>query len=257
SQRRGTRFLHLLHTGKANAVSPELRSELSSEHGCWKLTISTGQRVFRLLLPLPSEGAGEISVSARDGNAVMASRPLPSGVLPHGRNGIRLLELWDSDYRGKRPPLWDIDRPADELQNLVKAGAVRSCHRVVDLGCGSGSDAIYLASKGLDVTAIDIAPTALSQAQEKARQMGVSVRWLLADVLAPPHLEPFDFIYDRGCYHVVRDQNLAAYLETIRRSSHAGSRFLLLAARQNGQAAGNDHSGVTEEELRYDFLPLF
>ena len=107
------------------------------------------------------------------------------------------------------------------------------------------------------MTAIDIAPTALSQAQQKARKMGVSVRWLLADVLAPPRLEPFDFIYDRGCYHVVRDQNLAAYLEMIHRFSHAGSRFLLLAARQNGQAAGNGHSGVTEEELRYDFLPLF
>jgi methyl halide transferase len=253
----GTRFLHLFHVVLSGSEDSAIRSELTSEQGTWRLNISTGQRVFRLSLPPPSESAGEIAISAANGKMLLSSRPLPSGVLPHGPEGIRLMELWDADYRGKRPPAWDIGRPADELQKLVNEGALRSCHRVVDLGCGSGTDAIYLAGKGLDVTAIDIAPTALSQAQQKARKMGISVRWLLADVLVPPHLEPFDFIYDRGCYHVVRDQNLAAYIEMIRRFSHPGSRFLLLAARQNGQPAGNDRSGVTEEELRYDFLPLF
>ena len=127
----------------------------------------------------------------------------------------------------------------------------------MDLCCGSGTDAIYLASQGFDVTAVDIAPTALSQAEQKARKAGVSVRWVLADVLAPPNLEPFDFIYDRGCYHVVRDQNLAAYLETLRLFSHPGTWFLLLAARRENQAGVRPSQGVAEEELRYDFLPLF
>ena len=110
------------------------------------------------------------------------------------------------------------------------------------------------------MTAIDVAPTALGQAEQRARRAGASVRWVLADALKPPSLEPFDFIYDRGCYHVVRDQNLAAYIETVRRFSRSGTRFLLLAARRDGQAsqASNEGAeGVTEEELRFDFLPLF
>ena len=128
--------------------------------------------------------------------------------------------------------------------------------RVVDMCCGSGSDAIYLASKGFEVTAIDVAPTAMGQAQQKGRKAGVSVQWLLADILAPPDLLPFDFVYDRGCYHVVRDQNLPAYVETVRRFSRPGTQFLLLASRRDEQSR-EETSGVSEEELRFDFLSLF
>ena len=78
----------------------------------------------------------------------------------------------------------------------------------------------------------------------------------LADVLAPPDLRPFDFVYDRACYHVVRAQNREAYLETIRRFSHAGTSFLLLSARKDDPLAEGGW-GVTEEELRADFLTLF
>ena len=93
---------------------------------------------------------------------------------------------------------------------------------------------IYLASKGFDVTAIDIAPTALSQAREKADRAGVKVRWLLANVLSLPKLEPFEFIFDRGCYHEVRFDNAPAYVETVRRLSLPGrTRFLLLAGNPN------------------------
>ena len=102
---------------------------------------------------------------------------------------MALLEQWDTPYRGRQPPLWDAGRPSSELIKAVEGGTIRPC-RVVELGCGSGTDAVYLAGRGFDVTAIDIAPTALSLAQEKARKAGASVRWLLADVLALPALLP-------------------------------------------------------------------
>jgi len=250
----GARYLQILNVREGTPQGSSFRSQLITVPDQWKLTVMTGDRIFRLTLPPPAESAGEISITTFEGRTLVGSRPLPSGILPHGPEGNRLLEIWDADYRGKAPAYWDIGRPADELQKVVVGGKVGPC-RVVDLCCGSGTDAIYLAGKGFDVTALDVAPTALSQAQQKARQASVSVRWILADVLAPPHLKPFDFIYDRGCYHVVRDQNLPAYLETIRRFSRAGTRFLLLAARRDEQAMAP--SGVTEEELRFDFLPLF
>jgi len=113
-----------------------------------------------------------------------------------------------------------------------------------------------LAGQGFDVTAIDIAPSALSQAAQKAQKADVHVKWLLADVLRPPQLDPFDFIYDRGCYHEVRAQNLAEYLETLRRLSHPGTRFILLAGNAN-EVLEYGPPRVTEEELRDDFSTLF
>ena len=117
-------------------------------------------------------------------------------------------DRWDAAYRDGRRAPWDISRPATDLKQAVENGTLRPC-RVVELGCGPGNDAVYLAGRGFDVTAIDIAPTALSQAEKKAREAGVKVRWLHADVLNPPKLEPFDLIYDRGCYHGLRQRNAA------------------------------------------------
>lgn len=68
-------------------------------------------------------------------------------------------------------------------------------------------NAVYLAGQGFDVTAIDLAPTALEAGRERAREAGVTVKWIQADVLNPPALAPFDLIFDRGCYHGVRRQS--------------------------------------------------
>ena len=251
----GARFVQVLRVGTNAPASEALQSEVTTATSPWKLTATIGGKVFKLTLPPPADGAGEIAIATLDGKALVGNRPFPSGVLPHGPEGNHLLELWDSDYQHTQPALWDIGRPADELQKVVEGGSVPRC-RVVDMCCGSGTDAIYLASKGFDVTAIDVAPTALGQALEKGRKAKVFVRWMVADILAPPDLKPFDFVYDRGCYHVVRDQNLTAYLESVRRFSHPGTQFLLLASRRTDLSEG-ERSGVTEEELRFDFLSLF
>ncbi len=252
----GARFLHVLDVRPAASRNPRTRSELMTVHGQWKLKLWTEDRIVQLTLPPPDKGAGEIAISTAYGKPLLENQPMAAGILPHGPEGVRLMEQWDADYQGKRPPAWDIGKPADELQKAVSEGKIHPC-RAVDLCCGSGTDAIYLARRGFQVTALDIAPTALSLARRKARAAGVSADWLLANVLAPPNLAPFDFIYDRGCYHVVRDQNLAAYLETLRRLSRPGAQFLLLAARAEEEGPNRNRSGVTEEELRFDLLPLF
>jgi len=251
-----TRFLHILSVGKTGSAAPDVHSALEAKGDQLVLTISFESRIYHLDLPPPGRGAGRIEITQSKGKPLLDYRPFPSGIMPHEAEGIRLLDQWDADYRGKNPPMWDIGKASRELKEIVGAGTIRKC-RAIDLCCGAGTDAIYMAKQGFDVTAIDIAPTALSQAEERARKAGASVQWVLADVLAAPILEPFDFIYDRGCYHVVREQNLAAYLETLRRLSHPGSQFLLLAARRDFDAGGSGVAGVSEEELRYDFLSLF
>ncbi len=179
-----TRLLQVLRVGKSDSANSGQRNGLITTTNDWKFTATIGGKVFTLTLPPPEMSAGTISISSFDGKTLIATRPFPSGILPHGPEGNRLLNVWDSDYRRPEPALWDIGRPADELQRVVEEGKIARC-RVVDMCCGSGTDAIYLAGKGFDVTAIDVAPTALGLAMEKARKANVSVHWEVADILAP------------------------------------------------------------------------
>jgi SAM-dependent methyltransferase len=250
-----TRLLQVVRVIGSSTPKVAPRYELRTMSDEWKFTATIGDKTFSLTLPPPSKNAGTIAISNAGGNVLISNRPFPSGILPHGPEGAGLLDVWDSLYRRPEPAQWDIGRPADELQKVISSGRIAPC-RVVDMCCGSGTDAIYLASKGFDVTAIDVAPTALGLAMAKARKANVSVHWIVADILAPPEQKPFDLLYDRGCYHVVRDQNLTAYLETVRKYSRSGSQFLLLATRRD-ERPGNENPGVSEEELRFDFLSLF
>ena len=250
------RFLHVLHVGRRGDGSMA-RSQLLAKGDELHLKIEASQQTYRLFLPRGYAGAGEIEITRKEAKGQLERRFFPAGVLPHGREGVKLLELWDGSYRGGKRPFWDAGLPSGELRRVVEQGIIRP-GPAVDLGCGSGTDAVYLASKGFDVTAIDIAPTALSQAREKANRAGVKVRWLLANVLSLPKLESFEFIFDRGCYHEVRFDNAAAYVETVRRLSQPGrTRFLLLAGNPNEVPVQYAPPQVAEEDIRADFSSLF
>ena len=244
------RCVHVLHLRPAGDAGAAAELILENVDGRLQLAITTSDRTFRLSLPPPGVDGGHISVEGADGQKLVPRRPLPSGVLPHGPEGNRLLERWDSRYRDGRRPSWDTGVPAPALKQAVEEQVIRPCRTAV-LGCGSGTNAIYLAGQGFDVTAIDIAPTALSIAEAKANEAGVQVRWLLADVLALPDLEPFDLIFDRGCYHNVRYVDAAAFVESVRRITRPGTRFLLLSLNRDGPP------GVREHHMRDDFSSLF
>ena len=243
------RCLHVLHLRPAGDARAATESVLENVDGRLQLAITTSDRTFRLSLPPPGADGGHISVEAADGQKLIPRRHLPGGVLPHGPEGNRLIERWDRGYRDGRRPSWDAGVPAPVLKQAVEEQVIRPSRTAV-LGCGSGTNAIYLASQGFDVTAIDIAPTALSIAEAKANEAGVQVRWLLADVLALPDLEPFDLIFDRGCYHNVRYVDAAAFVDSVRRISRPGTRFLLLSLNRDGPP------GVREHHMRDDLSSL-
>jgi SAM-dependent methyltransferase len=215
-----------------------------------QLAITLGSRRWQLNMPADWTAA---TIAISEGRAqVLPERLLPAGIMPHGPDGVGLIEKWDRSYRGGRRPPWDSDVPDRQLVEVVESGLVKPC-RAVELGCGSGTDAVYLASKGFEVTAIDLAPTALNIARAKAARAGVSVRWLLADVLRPPQgLGPFEFLFDSGCYHGVRRTDPAGYVETVNKLSRPGTLLLIIA----GNANEPRHYGpprVDEPELVGDF----
>src|SRR5262249_51359976 len=91
---------------------------------------------------------------------------------------------WDERYaKGETP--WDTGQPSSELRRVLPEISLRPC-RALELGCGSGTNAVWLAQQGFDVTAIDLSPLAVERARRRAEAAGARVRFLVADVLRPP-----------------------------------------------------------------------
>jgi SAM-dependent methyltransferase len=215
-----------------------------------ELTVNVAKRTFTITLSQKVDFTDTIAVK-EGGETVLAKRLLAAGVLPHGEAGVRQLERWESSYRRSRTPGWDVGRPASELKRAVEEGAIRPGRALV-LGCGGGTNAIYLAGKGFEVTGVDVAPSALTLAEERARAANVRVRWLVADVLAVPDIGPFDFIFDRGCYHHVRRYNAAGFAAMVTRLSRPETHFLLLAGNANEPRPGGPPR-VEETDIVNDF----
>jgi cyclopropane fatty-acyl-phospholipid synthase-like methyltransferase len=128
---------------------------------------------------------------------------------------------WDDSYRRGTPP-WDAGGP--------RAAVVRLCEQhafaapVLDAGCGLGYDALEIASRGLEVVGVDVAPTAIRQAREKAAERGVAATFEVGDAL---HLErlgrTFRTVLDCGLFHTFGDEDRAAYVESLAAVTAAGS----------------------------------
>jgi SAM-dependent methyltransferase len=93
-------------------------------------------------------------------------------------------------------------KPLLEGPNALSPG------RALDVGCGSGRDAVYLAKRGWQVTGVDFAETGLNAARQRAQREGVEVQWVKGDVaeLGGLGLAPgYDLLYDFGCMHLLPD----------------------------------------------------
>lgn len=162
---------------------------------------------------------------------------------------------WDRRYREGDTP-WDLARPSAELIRSLDEEPVAPCP-ALELGCGAGDNAVYLAQRGFAVTAIDLSLVALDEARRRAAQVGAEVCFLQADACdLPSELPVFDFIFDRGCYHCVRCHDLAGFLDSLGQVTHRGSKYLLLA----GNADEPSEVGpprVHREDIRNELGPLF
>lgn len=96
---------------------------------------------------------------------------------------------------------WHSDKVDREFIELIESEKIEP-RCVLDVGCGAGTDAIYLASRGSNVTAIDISHEAIRIARERAKKASVKVNFITGDFLDFEFdNENFDFVNDRGCFH--------------------------------------------------------
>jgi len=156
---------------------------------------------------------------------------------------------FDSFYEGAPP--WDIGRPQKEFVQLEEAGEIIGS--VLDVGCGTGENALFLGSQGHAVWGIDFSPIAIKNAQSKAERRKLNVNFLLWNALDLHSLgEAFDSIIDSGLFHVLSDTerplfitNLAAVL------SPGGTYFMLCFSDLEPGTYGPRR--VTQAEIRGSF----
>jgi cyclopropane fatty-acyl-phospholipid synthase-like methyltransferase len=121
---------------------------------------------------------------------------------------------WDASYTAGTPAPWDIGRPQPAFVQLADKGRLNG--RLLDAGCGSGENALLAASRGADVTGIDIAPTAIARAREKASERGLTARFDVADARDLGRLGlTVDTVIDSGVFHVFDDEDRARYVASL------------------------------------------
>ena len=131
-------------------------------------------------------------------------------------------ERWERIYafraEGLGTPLpWESSRPVSALVELFDEPGFAP-RRVLELGCGDGVNAVFMAARGCEVTAVDISRTALELARDKQRAAGVEVEFVEGDVfeLTPPDA-PYDFVFDRGMFHHVQVFHFEDYKNLVAR----------------------------------------
>lgn len=121
---------------------------------------------------------------------------------------------------------WNCETPPHALVRLVQDGTVRPC-KTVDLGCGVGNYAVYLAALGFDVTGIDSSPTALQIAENHARERGEKCRFIVADLIGDLHEVEgtFDFAYDWELLHHIFPKDRKIYIENVHALTNPGATY--------------------------------
>ena len=146
-------------------------------------------------------------------------------------------------------PPWDIGKPQAPFLTVIDQ--VKS--PVLDVGCGTGSTAIFFAAKGHEVTGIDFVAKAIQRARAKAAAQGVAVNFLVKDAMTLINWnERFTSIIDSGLFHIYSGQdqlkNQKRYVQGLAHVLKPGGRLFLLSFTDDAP-----EGGVSEQEL-YDIF---
>lgn len=160
-------------------------------------------------------------------------------------------------YAGGQMP-WDDELPPPEVQEFV---AEHSPGRALDLGCGYGRSAIFLAQHGWQADGVDFVAQAVAEATRRAETAGVAARthFYPGDVTQLDFLTgPYDLALDIGCAHCLLPAQLAVYQAQLHRLLRPGGHFLLFARLdETAPSATADPLGLAKETALAVFTPAF
>ncbi len=179
---------------------------------------------------------------------------IPRLVGEHGLDlgaGSRRSETWEWDELHAGTPPWETEGPQPALARLAEAGLLSG--RVLDVGCGSGDNALLAAAHGADVLGVDVSPRAVEKARAKAAARGSTARFEVADALELDRLdEQFDVVLDSGMFHVLPADVRPRYAAQLRAVLRPGGICRLLCF--NEQTPGSwGPQRVSRQELHDAF----
>lgn len=157
-----------------------------------------------------------------------------------------LFSLWY--WLPSRPP-WDTGVTPPELDRFVES---HPPGRALDLGCGTGTNVVYLARHGWEAVGVDFAGRAIAKARRRARDAGVSSTFLVGDATRLAVTGRFDLALDIGCLHSIAVSGRAGYMAGLARVVRSGGTFLLYAF-----APGGPTFGLTVDDVRTTFADAF
>lgn len=193
--------------------------------------------------------------------------PGSAGGLPEG-NGAG---WWDEFFADRAKPCpFFVEWPDENLIAWFSEGLL-GAGRVLELGCGHGRNAVYLASRGCSVDAVDFSAEAISWARERARQAGVAVEFQCCSIFdATFTAGSYDLVYDSGCFHHLPPHRRQDYAALVHRALKPGGSYGLVCFRPEGGGGYTDQQvyergslggglGYSEERLRalWDKPPFF
>jgi SAM-dependent methyltransferase len=158
---------------------------------------------------------------------------------------------WDASYHDGPAP-WEIDGPQPAVARLASEGAFAGA--VLDAGCGSGDNALHVASLGLSVLGVDVAETALAMAREKAGARGIEVEFATADAFRLERLaRRFATVLDCGLFHCFEGDERPRYATSLASVTEPGGTLYVLCFSDDGPDTG-PHP-ISREDLRAAFNP--
>lgn len=158
---------------------------------------------------------------------------------------------WDASYHHGPAP-WDIGQPQPAILRLASEGGFAGT--VLDAGCGTGENALYIASLGFPVLGVDVAETALETARQKAAHRGLPVEFAPADAFHLDRLErSFNTVLDCGLFHTFDRDERPIYVASLASVTEHDGTLYVLCFSDNGSETG-PHP-ISQEELRTAFHP--
>ena len=154
-----------------------------------------------------------------------------------------------SFYEGTPP--WDIPGPQPVIVRLEESGEIQGS--VLDAGCGTGENTLFLASRGHEVWGLDFVPAAIEKAIGKARERGLNVHFQVGNALKLDQLgRTFDTVIDCGLFHTFEDDDRPLYVSGLTQVVRPGGRVHILCF-SDQEPPGAGPRRVTQQEIRDSF----
>ena len=159
---------------------------------------------------------------------------------------------WDASYRNDAPAPWDIGHPQPAIVRLASQGAFIGS--VLDAGCGTGENALHVASLGHSVLGVDVAETALAIAREKAKHRRIDAEFALADAFKLETVgRRFESVMDGGLFHTFDADERPRYVAGLSSvTDHSGTLYVLCFS---DAAPDTVPHPVSQSDLRAVFNP--